>query len=386
MATGFRSKFFNIYAQKFLPNIKEMEKKRQKRYMQLLTIETVLIFIIIYILMSFISPLFGTAQTSGDASMALLVPFMPFILYCCAYVVVTLPENWNKDFQNEVKSLFLKDLLKVFGDIRPVTDSYYVATMVGLTSSGILPEYDEREYDDAFIGTYNGVEYAVIESELKRIVETYTKHGYARERKVRVFKGVILAYPCYKRILAHTIITPKFDFVTPSFNFGQKVKSFMYAFILLFLISFLTFGLAYGASLKNNLVTLGYICITVFALYGTYRGIRYNYFERVRVEDVDFEKDYVVKSEDQVEGRYLVTTAFIDRFKKLQKIYATKNIKCAFWGNTITFAISTDKDMFELGSLYSSLTDSRVIEKFYDEITSIFDLIDLFKLNEDTKL
>ena len=386
MAKGFRTNFFTTYANKFLPNVKEKEKERQKRFARLLLIETILLFIILYLLLSYIGPITGTSKPEENSFMALILSTLgPIIIMGGAYLLVTLPESENKKFKNEIKTQFMYDLIKVFGNIKPVSDSYYLATMVGLTSSGLFPEYDEREYDDAFIGWYNDVEYAVIEAELRRIIEVHTRYG-TREQRVRLFKGVILSYPCYKTINAHTIITPKHDIKIPSFNISAKVKSVLYALALVLFLAVLVAGLTLGFAMHNNIATVIYILTTLSLLCAACYKIRSNTLKRLRVEDVDFEKDYIVKSEDQVEGRYLVTTAFIDRFKKLQKIYNTKNIKCAFWGNTITFAIETNEDMFELGSLYSPLTDSRVIEKFFDEVTSIFDLIDLFKLNEDTKL
>ncbi len=50
------------------------------------------------------------------------------------------------------------------------------------------------------------------------------------------------------------------------------------------------------------------------------------------------------------------------------------------------FAIPTKKDLFELGSLYHSLKSQKQIEEFYNELESIQQMIDHFKLNENTGL
>ena len=46
------------------------------------------------------------------------------------------------------------------------------------------------------------------------------------------------------------------------------------------------------------------------------------------------------------------------------------------------FAISTDKDVFEIGSLNKSLEDPESINEFYNELSSILDMIEYFKLDE----
>lgn len=42
--------------------------------------------------------------------------------------------------------------------------------------------------------------------------------------------------------------------------------------------------------------------------------------------------------------------------------------------------------MFELGSLFSPVTNSKKISRFYDEIASLLILIDYFKLDNKTNL
>ena len=107
----------------------------------------------------------------------------------------------------------------------------------------------------------------------------------------------------------------------------------------------------------------------------------------MKLEDSDFNKKYIVKTEDQVDGRYLITTWFMDRFKNLQTAFGTKNIKCAFFDNKIMFALHTNKDFFELsGGLFHSLKHPKRVKSFYEETTAIYDIIDYFKLDEKTGL
>ena len=108
--------------------------------------------------------------------------------------------------------------------------------------------------------------------------------------------------------------------------------------------------------------------------------------DEVNLEDPVFEKKFNVYSSDQVEARYLITTAFMERFNNLNTAFGAKKAKCSFFDNTIMFAISTHKNLFEIGNLFMRLDDPNRITKFFNEIASILILVDYFKLDEHIKL
>ena len=105
----------------------------------------------------------------------------------------------------------------------------------------------------------------------------------------------------------------------------------------------------------------------------------------VKTEDVSFDKRFCVYSKDQVESRYLVTPSFMERMKNLETAFGTKKVKCSFYEDRLMFAMSSDKDLFELGSLYS-YSLMKHVNDFYNQINSIYDIIDHFKLYEKTGL
>ncbi len=71
----------------------------------------------------------------------------------------------------------------------------------------------------------------------------------------------------------------------------------------------------------------------------------------------------------------------MERFLNLTTSFGAKNAKCAFYNNKVMFAISTHKNLFEFGSLFKSLNDSKNVE-FFNELMSVLDMIDYFKLDE----
>ena len=57
-----------------------------------------------------------------------------------------------------------------------------------------------------------------------------------------------------------------------------------------------------------------------------------------------------------------------------------------FYGDKIMFAISTNKNLFEVGSLFKSLEKPGAVNQFYNELASIYSMIDYFKLDEKVGL
>ena len=76
----------------------------------------------------------------------------------------------------------------------------------------------------------------------------------------------------------------------------------------------------------------------------------------------------------------------MDRMNNLRSVCGTKKIKCAFFDDQIVFAISTPKDLFEIGYFHRSLANKKKVKEFYDEIMAIYNMVDYFKLDEKTGL
>ena len=71
----------------------------------------------------------------------------------------------------------------------------------------------------------------------------------------------------------------------------------------------------------------------------------------------------------------------MEKFMNLRTAFGAKNAKCSFNNDKITFAITTDKNLFEIGNLNQSLLDYKNFNKLYNEINAIYEIIDYFKLN-----
>ena len=99
------------------------------------------------------------------------------------------------------------------------------------------------------------------------------------------------------------------------------------------------------------------------------------------LEDVVFEKKFDVFTDDEVEARYLITTAFMDRLNNMKTAFQANEISCAFYDKYLFIALSTPKDLFSLGSLTKSVNDSQQYFQMYEQMVSIVKMIDHFNLN-----
>ncbi|MCR4880799.1 MAG: DUF3137 domain-containing protein [bacterium] len=109
----------------------------------------------------------------------------------------------------------------------------------------------------------------------------------------------------------------------------------------------------------------------------------------VKLEDVDFEKSFEVYGSDQIESRYLLTTAFMRRlldYKNKKKC----GIEVAFSRETglhenMFFFIHTYKDHFEL-PINVSLLNQDLFYSLVKEIMDIMEIVESLKLDQNIGL
>ena len=106
---------------------------------------------------------------------------------------------------------------------------------------------------------------------------------------------------------------------------------------------------------------------------------------RVELEDPDFESIFEVYSSDQVEARFLLTTAFMERLLNLAKARsggeAKPSVQCEFVGDELVIAVPSRQNLFEPGSIDKSALDHDDIHAFLGQMDGLFKLIDVLKLD-----
>ncbi len=106
--------------------------------------------------------------------------------------------------------------------------------------------------------------------------------------------------------------------------------------------------------------------------------------ERVRLESPGFEKRFEVYSNDQVEARYLLTPALMERILALSDHYGG-HVQFAFEKGKLLFALDRRDDWMEVRSGNLGVADERYVLDLIWDLTFAYGLVDALKLDARTK-
>jgi hypothetical protein len=99
----------------------------------------------------------------------------------------------------------------------------------------------------------------------------------------------------------------------------------------------------------------------------------------IALEDPEFEKEFVVYGEDQVEARYILSPALMRRMLEL-KHKVNVPVHFAFVGSSVHVAIAIGKNHFE-PQLFSSVLNLEHVREYHEDICAILGIIEDLNLN-----
>ncbi len=102
--------------------------------------------------------------------------------------------------------------------------------------------------------------------------------------------------------------------------------------------------------------------------------------ELVKMDDPEFEKEFVVYSTDQVEARYILSHSLMKKLLLFRQRSAHP-ISISFIGSHIHMAINYDKDLFE-PSIFRSLLDYKVAMDYVKNLHLAISVVQELKLNK----
>ena len=299
---------------------------------------------------------------------------IPVIVIVAAFMVVgynlldLIPRIFreNKAFQQLLKKNLVNTTLNVFeGNIERFVPA--VIPKEDIPDSQLFAGISSKiEFDANFVGSYKGVDFVVSEAVL-----------YSQVLEISTFKGVLIKFKCNKNIKNRTVVISKKD----KFIHIARYLILTGLMISVIIVIIMDWQHMSGSKIMGNLIAFClYVILEFCHMFSSYR--KSEKLVPMKLEDVAFDKKYLAYSSDQIEGRYLVTTAFMERFQNLKTAFHSNDIKCSFYDDTLMIAISTNKNLFEVGDLFHPLNTPKYIEEYFNQISSILEMVDYFKLDE----
>lgn len=371
-----RAELRDFYFKNIKPNLTSINKSRRSNSVDVYAILSFLIGFALICMLGNIKILEYDCAIIG----------LPFIIIGILLLFINNKGKSKRiDFSGEeaVKQKYMPEFLKIFGtQMKWSKDNVYKAIndLNVYRTLNIMNPYFILTFDDTICGTYKDVKF--------NILEVDTSVTSVENLVLYLFMSPFLCgCGCF-------IFCFGFSFVFPlAISLGKLFNNdlFTICMILFYGLGVPLFGLfklvtkvpfrGVFVEFEMNKNFEGHTFILERAVTSSTIKFDREKFEEVKLEDAEFCEKYIVYSDNQVEARYVLTTAFIERFKNMKTAFKAKFIRAAFKDGKITIAIDAGRDLFQMASLDKD-TDSNTFTELFDEILSVLELINVLKLNQ----
>lgn len=103
-----------------------------------------------------------------------------------------------------------------------------------------------------------------------------------------------------------------------------------------------------------------------------------SYGQLVKLDNPEFEKEFVTYSYNQIEARYLLSHSLMKNILELKKLFKSE-IALSFCDSKIFIAVFKNHDNFE-GKIYKKVTDFNEIKLYFQTISLMVDIVEVLKL------
>ncbi len=235
----------------------------------------------------------------------------------------------TKDYTNEFKDKIIQPLVYAIDEKLTYAQDSHMPQHLFERSELFTSSPDRISGNDLVQGEIDGIKIEF--SDLH--VETKHRNSKGKDEWQTLFRGLFLVCEFNKNFHGKTIVLP------------DTAQS--------------TFGNLIGGWLQSKNFTRG---------------------ELVKMDDTEFEKEFVVYSDDQIEARYILSHSLMQRvlgFKQKSK----HPLYLSFIGESIHMAIDYNKDLFE-PAIFHSLLDYKVAMEYVKTLHLAVSIVEELKLNQ----
>lgn len=315
---GTYAEFKSFYEKDLLPDLNLLEQERKKVLKQLFITSVFLLIGIIGII---------AIYNLQITSILYIIPAAAIIYGFIGYT------KYNK-LKGLYSLNFKKSIVQRIVDFIQPGLTYdcdkHVAQQLFVDSDIFRQQIDSYVGDDCVTGTIGKTDFTFSELHAQHR-EVYYNNGRREERWVNIFKGIFFVADFNKNFTGRTFVLPDKaeNFLGGIFKFVQKL-------------------------------TVG-------------RG------QLVKLENVQFEKEFVVYSDDQIEARYILSPALMERILKFKQ-EAGANILLSFVNSCMYLAIPISMDLFE-AKIFTSGMSFEYLASYYRYMSLAISIIEELNLN-----
>ncbi len=255
--------------------------------------------------------------------------FFAFALFAYVAIGGLLYKFLTKDYTDEFKIKVIKPLISAIDNQLNYSSSMYVPQRTFERSELFTATVDRLSGNDHVKGLIDGtkIEFSDLHAEQRH------KNSKGKESWSTIFRGLFIVAEFNKNFIGKTVILP---------DSAQN-----------------TFGDLIGGWLQSKNMGRD---------------------ELVKMDNNEFEKEFVVYSTDQIEARYILSHSLMQRLLSFQK-KSKHPVYISFIGDSIHMAIYYDKDLFE-PSIFHSLLKYKIAMEYVSTLHLAIGIVDELKLNK----
>jgi hypothetical protein len=268
------------------------------------------------------------AVVAAILKLVIVIILMPFT---AVGVYIYIHNKYGREFVSQFKERIIREIIAFLDPNLIYESKSYIPSPIFRLSNIFKTSPDRYTGDDYVSGMIGAtkVEFSEIHAEYK--TESRDSKGHKKTHWHTIFRGIFFIADFNKSFIAKTVVLP--DKAEKLFGrFGQTLQS--------------------------------------------WTGI---WGQLVKMDDPDFEKEFVVYSGDQVEARYLLSTSIMKRILDF-KNKAKKTIYISFSGQNIYVAIPYGKNLFE-PKIFKTLLDFEPVKEYFEELSLVLNVVEDLNLN-----
>ncbi|HTN67887.1 MAG TPA: DUF3137 domain-containing protein [Dysgonamonadaceae bacterium] len=324
--------FKSFYSTTILPMLIEIDKLRRKiRLKNFYTFLAYIGFIALLFLIGFLvnRMIYGVWIDDNKANVPIIIVVIILII---SFIYFLGKINTNKKvFVDRYKNDIIGTIVKFIDESLLYEANNKIAEKEFIASKLFHHNPNRYNGDDYVSGKIDKTEIAFSEVHAKYKTETVDEDGSTREKWRSLFDGLFFKADFNKDFKGEYFLFPE----SLGKMFGQANKFFLRA--------------------------------------------KKQFGEPIHLEDIEFEKEFVVYGSDQVEARYILSSSLMKRLLDFKR-QTGKKIKISFVNSSLYIAIPYKKPLFEPG-YYSSVINEKKIKEYYLDLEMDVGIVKDLNLN-----